>query len=109
MRELDPLDYFATLTRAPGVHLVVFVKSGCGACRAMLAALRAGPPPGVVVHVVDGDAGPGLIADYEIEHFPALFVWRDREYHAAIAAPPRPAALREAIAAALARPAEPEP
>ncbi len=111
MRTLDPHDFFATLAAAVGVSVVVFVKPGCGACRAMkaaLASLQAGGFAGQVF-VVDGEDGPGLVADYEVFHFPALFVWRDGDYHAAIEAAPTVAALDRAIREALARPAEDEP
>jgi len=109
--DLDPLDFFATLDASPGVSVVVFVKPGCGACRAMKAALTQLEQRGFagLLFVVDGEDGPGLVADYEIFHFPALFVWRDGHYHAQIQAPPQVARLEHALAEALAGPAEPEP
>ena len=109
--DLDPLDFFATLQSTAGLSVVVFVKRGCGACRAMRAALEqleldAGH---VTVFVVDGEDGPGLIADFEVFHFPALFLWRDGEYHAQLQAAPTPVALGRAIQAAAAHAPEPEP
>ena len=105
-RALDPLDFFATLTASEGPVLVTFVKPGCGACRVMKRALE-----GLAFQsfLVDAEQGPGLVADYEIFHFPALFLWQDGEYHAKIEAAPTPVALVEAIAAALRREPEPEP
>lgn len=111
MRSLDPLDFYATLSAAPGVSVVVFVKPGCGACRAMKAALDQLEVRGWdgQLFVVDGEDGPGLVADYELFQFPALFVWRDGEYHAEIQAVATAAALDRAIVDALAQPAQPEP
>ena len=88
--------------------MVVFVKPGCGACKAMLAALERVALAGSCF-VVDAEDGPGLVADFELFHFPGVFVWRDGEYHAAIEAAPTPAAVQRAIQAALAAEPEPEP
>lgn len=103
---LDAFDFFATLEAWEGPALVAFVKPGCGACRMMKAALDR---VALATFVVDGEDAPGLVADYEVFHFPALFLWFGGEYHARLDCAATPAAVAEAVAAALRQPAEDEP
>lgn len=105
-RPLDPLDFFKILEGREGPCLVAFVKPACGACRSMKAALEAIAVPS---YLVDAEDGPGLVAEYEVFHLPALFLWCDGEYHARIHCPPTPVAVVQALAEALARGPEPEP
>ena len=91
------------MAAAPGTTLVMIGAASCGACRAMRRAL-AELEVGLVERLVEVDAGesPGLCAELEVFHLPALFVYRDGELHRPVEAPPRASALRAAIAAALA-------
>lgn len=105
-RALDPLDFYPTLDASSGVVLVVFVRPACGACRALKAALDRIELPSLLVDV---EQGPGLAQTFELFHLPAMFVWREGEYHAPVDAAPRPAAILAAVDAALAGPAQEEP
>lgn len=105
-RALDPLDFYPTLDASTGVVLVVFVRPACGACRALKAALERVELTSLFVDV---EQGPGLVQTYELFHLPAMFVWRDGEFHAPVHAAPTPTAILAAVEAALAGPAHEEP
>lgn len=106
LHELD----LRRLESAPGTSLLVVSAAACGACRALRRALE-GLPTGTVDRVFEVDAGesPGLVADLEVFHLPALFVYVDGRYHAPVHAEARPAALASAIDAARRGPAQPPP
>lgn len=105
-KPLDSFDFFSTLEASEGPVLVAFVKPGCGACRMVKRALDEVVFP---TFVVDGEDSPGLVADYEVFHFPALFLWFEGEYHARIECPPTPVHLARAVAEALRAPPQEEP
>ena len=100
----DDLDFYDVI-EAPGAALVVFGAPACGACRRAKAV--ASSLSGVVDRWIEvpAERSPGLVADLEIFHLPALFLYVDGVFHAPIDAVLTPAALRGAIAAARAAPA----
>ncbi|MCA9657194.1 MAG: hypothetical protein KC486_02525 [Myxococcales bacterium] len=93
-----------------GDVLLLITSPFCGACKATRRAI-AGLPAGVVDRILDADAGasPGLVADLEVFHLPALFLFRDGAFHRPIEAPPQIAALVAAIENAKAAPASEPP
>jgi thiol-disulfide isomerase/thioredoxin len=83
--------------------LVAFGTPGCGACRrlrALLPELSAALPE-VAVFYAEADRCPGVLADLEAFHLPALFVFRDGDAHAGLSAPLSIPALVAAARAAL--------
>lgn len=101
---VDDHDVFQRLATA-GDALLVITSPFCGACRAMLRALER-LPPGTVDRTFIADAGDssGLVADLEVFHLPALFLFRDGDFHRPIEAPPQVSALVQALAEARAAP-----
>lgn len=86
--------------------LVAFGAPGCGGCRrlrALLPGLTAALPELAVLYA-DAERCPGVLADLEAFHLPALFVFRDGDAHAAVVAPLSIDALAAATRAALAGP-----
>jgi len=86
--------------------LVAFGTPGCGGCRrlrALLPALREALPELAVLYA-EAERCPGVLADLEVFHLPALFVFRDGDAHAAVSAPLSVPAIAAATRAALAGP-----
>ncbi len=109
LEPVDDHDVFQRLATA-GDALLVITSPFCGACRAMLRALER-LPPGTVDRAFIADAGDssGLVADLEVFHLPALFLFRDGDFHRPIEAPPQVSALVRALAEARAAPPVPAP
>lgn len=108
LRPLHGLDVDRTLHAAEGAVLLVVTKPGCGACRAVKAALAAvAPPEELGAYEVDAGSAPALVEELGIFHLPALWLFREGEPVGEIAAEASAArmgaALREALAAAPAR------
>ncbi len=102
---VDDHDIFPRLEQGGDV-LVVITSPFCGACKAMLRAIER-LPRGSVDRAFVADAGesPGLVADLEVFHLPALFLFRDGEFHRPIEVPPRVSELVAALAEARSAPA----
>lgn len=105
---LSDVDFHPTLTRLPGTSLVLIGTAACGACR-VFRRLAGALPDGVVDRVVDVDAerAPGLVAELEVFHLPALFLWRDGEDWCAVECVARLDALVGALRAAADGPQDP--
>jgi len=112
--DLIPLDEFGfhhRLADTPGVALVIFTGEGCASCRTwkrLLADHRAHHDD-LTLFEVDAGHAQALAREFNVFHLPALFLYRDGHYHGALQCEARADALRAAIAAALARPAQDAP
>lgn len=101
---LHGLDVDRTLHHADGPVLLVVTKPGCGACRALKAALAATPDvAGLAAWEVDATSAPALVEELSLFHLPALWLFVDGEPAEAIAVPPVPARISAALVDAMAR------
>ena len=113
MTQLDQLtefDFYRRLAASSGVSLVLFSGPDCGACRraeTMLSEALAGTE--VHLFKVDVQKSMALAREYEVFHLPALFLFVDGHYHAPLHNALSPAALRQAVAAALQSPSQEAP
>ena len=103
---LSDQQFYPHLEDLGGAALVAFGTPGCGACRrlrSLLPALRTALPE-VAVLYAEAERCPGVLADLEVFHLPALFVFVDGEVHAAVEAPLSPPLLAGAARRALSAP-----
>lgn len=109
---MEPLDegrYHARLKQAGGIALVLFGSPQCGACRAAEQRLPQAAPEQTRLFKVDVQACTGLARAFDLFHLPALYLYRDGEFHAALQCEIAAPALGQAMEQALAQPAEEEP
>lgn len=108
---LDQFDLHHRLARTRGVALVMFTAAGCGACRRMRAALTdvLAARPALRVFEVDAGIDQALANEFDVFHLPALFVYRDGQYHGPLSVEPTPARIEAGLQALLARPAQEPP
>lgn len=108
---LTQFDFHHVLGEQPGLSVVLFTKPGCSSCkqwRRLLVEYRAQAPQ-ARVFAVDAEEDAALAREFELFHLPALFLFRDGRYHAALQSEARLPALRAAIAAAALGPAQDAP
>lgn len=107
-RTLSQFDFHHRLAETPGVSLVLFTRPGCGACRQWRTLLdREEASPGVAQRFeVDVEQDMALAREFGVFHLPALFLYRDGQFHAELRCEARAERLAEAIAQALAAPAQ---
>ncbi|MEJ2509321.1 MAG: thioredoxin family protein [Gammaproteobacteria bacterium] len=114
-RTLEEPDFYRVLAATQGPALIFFTSIGCASCRAWHRLLQEyqsdarGRRRGLSIFSVDAQANMGLVREYEVFHLPALFLFRDGEFHCALHCEARIAELDEAIGAALAGPAQEAP
>lgn len=110
-RALNQFDFHPTLAATPGTSVVIFSSATCGRCRywkELLATYQA-LEPAVSLFEVDAARDTGVAREFEVVALPALFVFRDGAFHGRLESEPALEALRAAIAALLAAPAQEQP
>ena len=103
---LTEFDLHHRLAEVAGAAVVCFTAAGCGSCRQMKRALAdlGRARPDLALFEVDAQHEGGLTREFGVYHLPALFLFRDGEYHRPLEAEPLPGPLATAIDAALAQP-----
>ncbi len=109
MVPLDESRYHASLLETGGIAVVLFSSPACGTCRVVERRLPEAVTAGTHLFKVDVQQASGLARAFEIFHLPTLLLYRDGHYHARLDCEVSAAAMREAMARALARPPEEEP
>jgi thioredoxin 1 len=109
LHPLDESSYHRRLAATPGLALVLFGSSGCGACRVAEARLPAAVPSGATLFKVDVQRATALARAFAVFHLPDLFLYRDGHFHARLRCEISAPALAAALGEALALPAEEEP
>lgn len=106
---LNEFQYHHRLGETAGTALVLFGSPTCGTCRVVEQRLPGAAPAGVSLFKVDVQLSPALARAHDIFHLPALLLYRDGHFHTRLECEIAPAALADAVAAALAAPAQEEP
>lgn len=107
---MTEFDFYPRLGRSAGASLVLFSGPHCGACRRAEAVLPQAMAGAVAqLFRVDVEKSTALAREYEIFHLPAMLLFVDGHFHAAIASPLLPEKLRQAVTTALTLPAEEAP
>ncbi len=110
-KTLSQFDFHPTLAVTPGTSVVIFSSATCVRCRywkELLATYQA-LESGVTVFEVDAARDTGVAREFEVLALPALFVFREGVFHGRLESEPGLDALRAAIAALLAAPAQEPP
>lgn len=106
MHELSDATLYHALEDAPGPVVVGFGTPTCGGCRRLrelLLALQEAVPE-VTLAYAEAERCPGVLADLDAFHLPAIWLFRGSDPWAPVSAPLTVPALRSAILTALAGP-----
>lgn len=105
---LDQFTFHRTLSATRGVSLIFFSSRECGSCRLWRQRLLqyAQLDPALRLFEVDAERDLALTREFEVWHLPALFLYRDGDFHCALECAAHTAALAQAIQTALAAPAQ---
>lgn len=108
---LTQFDFHDVLSRDRGLSLVLFGKRGCSACRhwERLLDLFAAEQTAIKVFTVDVEENEALAREFDLFHLPALFLFRDGQYHCPLQAQARLPELKAAICTAAQSPAQDPP
>ena len=109
IQSLHPADYYPLLDVRQAPTVVFFTTPACGACRRLKALLADMEPiESIEVYEVDAERAPGIVAELEIFHLPALYLYQHGDLHAEIHTVLRAEALQIAIATARSGPQQPQ-
>ncbi len=111
LARLEQFEFHHVLGAAPGNSLVIFTGPACGACTRLKAVLTAERQLFADLHLfeVDAQRDMALTREFGVFHLPAMFLYRDGEFHCELHSEAVAGRLRAAIDAALAAPAQEAP
>lgn len=92
----DDHGFYRFAVAQPGPLGVLFTAPACGACKHVRALLEGLELPYPFVEV-DAASSPGLVAEHEVFHLPALFLYVDGDLHREISAEATASSLLAAI------------
>ena len=103
---LDQFGFHHVLSNTPGTALVCFTAPHCGACKAMRRALiqLAEARPDIRLFEVNSQRDAALAREFELFQLPALFLYRQGEYHAPVQCAPLVPELEGTLETLLAQP-----
>ncbi len=106
MQNLDQFNFHHVLAATTGLSLVLFSAPACGACKQLkgLFVQQSQIFSDYTLFEVDAQREMALTNEFELFHLPAMFLYRDGEFHAEIHAEPRPPSILAAVDSALSRP-----
>ncbi len=82
---LDQFSFHHTLGETHGLSVVIFASRACASCRRWKRLLAdyvdRRESPEITVFEVDAEHDLGLVREFEVFHFPALFLYQDGRYH----------------------------
>jgi thioredoxin-like negative regulator of GroEL len=111
LARLTQFDFHPRIAETAGVVLVMFSSAHCGGCRHLRRVLHEvrRSKPAWQLFEVDAGHEAALTSEFEVFHLPTVFLFFQGEFHCELRAEARPAAIRSAVHAALAQPAEEAP
>ena len=83
---LDQFEFHHTMSEMSGSVIVIFTGPACGSCKAWKKLLKEFKRlnPDVRLFEVDVEQDQALATEFSVFHLPALFLYRDGNYHGEI-------------------------
>lgn len=105
--QLDQFDFHHRLADLTGLAIVIFTGPACGSCRAWKELLaRFAGLQALTLFEVDIERDAALAAEFSVFHLPALFLYRDGQFHAPIQCEATMPALTKTVNTLLSEPAQ---
>lgn len=111
IKALTQFTFYPQLEQTSGLSLVYFTAEGCSSCRhlTMLLDQLQQQRDDLSIYRVDAQQDQALVSEYEVFHLPALFLFKNGHYHAAIHSEARLTSIEQAISSANSAAAEEAP
>ncbi|MCK5337019.1 MAG: thioredoxin family protein [Gammaproteobacteria bacterium] len=84
IKTLTQFDFYAEIEETRGLGLVYFSAHACSSCKHLTHVLSqlAEDQPDLSIFKVDAQQDTALIKEYDVFHLPALFLFKEGQYHA---------------------------
>lgn len=110
LQPLDEFGFYARLAEVSGDSIVFFTRQGCASCRAWKRLLQDyARQQDIPVFEVDVEQNMALASEYELFHLPALFLFKDGEFHSELQSEARLPLFHQAVRQASLAPAQDAP
>ena len=109
--QLSQFDLHHRIAENPAPTIVFFGSDGCSSCRHLHEILKLVRQrrPDWLVYEIDAQAEMGLTREFEVFHLPAMFLFKQGNFHCEISCEASPSAVEEAVTAAMQQPAQEAP
>jgi thioredoxin 1 len=109
--QLSQSDLHHRIAENPAPTIVFFRSDACSSCRHLHKILEQvhRHRPDWLVYEVDAQAEIGLTREFEIFHLPAIFLFKQGDFHCEISCEASPSAVEEAVTEAMRQPAQEAP
>jgi len=111
IKALTQFNFYPQLEQTKGLSLIYFSAHFCSSCKHLTHILTklAAEQDKLTVFQVDAQQDQALVAEYEVFHLPALFLFNNGHYHAQLQCEARIPSILDAIQKAANQPAEEAP
>ena len=111
IKMLTQFDFYSEIEETRGLSLVYFSAHACSSCKHLTHVLSqlAENQPELSIFKVDAQQDQALIKEYDVFHLPALFLFKEGQYHAELECESRPDSILKCINLASQQPAEDAP
>ncbi len=111
IKMLTQFDFYPEIEHTKGLSLVYFSAHACSSCTHLSHILTdlAEEQTDLSIFKVDAQQDQALIKEYEVFHLPAMFLFKEGQYHAELQCEARPKSILSCISSASQLPAEEAP
>ena len=111
IKMLTQFDFYPEIENTKGLSLVYFSAHACSSCKHLTHVLAdlAKEQPELSIFKVDAQQDQALIQEYEVFHLPAMFLFKEGQYHSELQCEARPNSILTCISSASQQPAEEAP
>ncbi|MDH5393634.1 MAG: thioredoxin family protein [Gammaproteobacteria bacterium] len=111
IKTLTQFDFYPEIEATRGLSLIYFSAHACSSCLHLshLLTEMAKNQPELSIFKVDAQQDQALVAEYEVFHLPALFLFKQGQYHAQLVCEARSSSILNAISHASCQTAEEAP
>lgn len=111
IKALTQFDFYPQIEQTKGLSLIYFSAHFCASCQHLTHILTqlADEQEEVSIFQVDAQQDQALVAEYEVFHLPAMFLFNNGQYHAQLQCEARIPSILNAIKQAKEHPAEDAP
>lgn len=99
IKPLTQFNFYSEIESTSGLSLIYFSASACSSCKHLTTILTemAKKQPSLTIFKIDAQHESALVSEYEVLNLPALFLFKQGQYHAEISSQARSASILNAI------------
>ena len=111
IKSLTQFNFYSEIEETSGHSLVYFSAHACSSCKHLTMVLNElhQHDASLSIFKIDAQQDQALVSEYDVSHLPALFLFKDGQFHAELSCESRPDSILRCIESASQRAAEDAP